>query len=193
MPTRRSMLVVFAKRPAPGRVKTRLARDIGAPGAAWWFRHQCARLLRRVGRDPRWRTVLAVSPDIEGMQSRVWPRDLPRWAQGQGDLGNRMGRALREMPPGPVIVIGADIPDVSAGDVAGAFAVLGRKDAVIGPATDGGYWLVGLRHGRRAPRRMFRDVRWSTEHALEDTVASLGGLSIGYAATLRDVDRASDL
>ena len=187
-------LVIFVKEPRPGRVKRRLARGLGAVGAARWFRHESARLIRRVGRDPRWRTVLAVTPDREGLASRVWPADLPRWPQGPGDLGDRMARALAAMPPGPAIVVGADIPGMRATHVAHAFALLGRHDAVLGPATDGGFWLVGLRRGARAtPPGLFRGARWSTAHALEDTLASLAPLDVGFAATLGDVDEPADL
>jgi rSAM/selenodomain-associated transferase 1 len=187
-------LVIFLKEPRPGRVKTRLGREIGMIEAAWWFRHQAARLIRRLHRDRRWRTVLAVSPDREGLASRVWPAHLPRWPQGPGDLGDRMGRALRAMPPGPVIIIGADIPGLTACHVAEGFRLLGRHDAVLGPAPDGGYWLIGLRRGGRAvPARLFRGVRWSSPDALADTVASLAPLDAGFAATLRDVDEAADL
>ncbi len=187
-------LVVFVKEPVAGRVKTRLARDIGAPAAAWWFRHQSLRLLRRLGRDPRWQAVLAVSPDRDGLTSRCWPQGLPRWPQGRGDLGDRMGRALRRMPPGPVMIIGADIPGIRAHHIAEAFDALGRADAVIGPAEDGGFWLIGLRRGGRAvPKTLFNAVRWSTEHALADTVHSLGDASVAYMQTLRDIDTARDL
>ena len=68
----RPTVVVMVKEPRPGRVKTRLAAGIGRVPAAWWYRHQTARLLRRL-RDPGWDLVLAVSPDIEGMTSRIWP------------------------------------------------------------------------------------------------------------------------
>ncbi len=187
-------LVIFLKEPHPGRVKTRLGRDIGMVGAAWWFRHQTARLIRRLGRDRRWRTVLAVSPGREGLASRVWPADLTRWPQGPGDLGCRMGRALSAMPPGPVIIIGADIPGLRPAHVAEGFRRLGRHDAVLGPAPDGGYWMIGLKRGGRAvPEGLFRSVRWSSPDALADTVASLAPLDVGFAATLRDVDKAADL
>ena len=193
----RPTLVVFVKEPRLGRVKTRLARDIGAVEAAWWFRHQSARLIARLGRDRRWRTVLAVTPDAEGMRSRVWP-PLPRAPQGRGDLGRRMTRFLCAEPgtrvrPGPVAVIGSDLPELRAHHVAAAFRLLRRHDAVLGPATDGGYWLIGLGNRRAVPRDLLEGVRWSTEHALADTLARLRHLDVALAATLRDVDTAEDL
>ncbi|WP_294610844.1 TIGR04282 family arsenosugar biosynthesis glycosyltransferase [uncultured Roseovarius sp.] len=187
----RRHLIVMVKEPHPGRVKTRLGRDIGMVGAAWWFRRQAARLLRRV-EDPRWQVTLAVSPDAEGLQSRVWPARFARVAQGQGDLGDRMGRLMRSMPEGPVCIIGADIPGVRATHIARAFEALGRHDAVFGPAYDGGYWLVGLKRVR-VPATLFRDVRWSSEHALGDTIKSLGGARVALVDRLHDVDTLADL
>lgn len=187
----RPRLVVMVKEPRVGRVKTRLGRGIGMVAAAWWFRHQCATLLREL-RDPRWDTVLGVSPDAEGMASRVWPRDLPRWPQGRGDLGARMARIFRLFPPGPVVIVGADIPGLRRRHVAEAFATLGRAAAVIGPAEDGGYWLIGLKRTARPPAALFRGVRWSSRHALADTLATLPG-PVAFLETLADVDEAADL
>lgn len=184
-------LVIMLKLPKPGRVKTRLGRDLGMVGAAWWFRHQTARLLRRL-RDPRWRIVLAVSPDI-AVSSRVWPADLPRTPQGGGDLGQRMARILGAMPPGPVCLIGADIPDISRAHIARAFASLGDHDAVFGPAFDGGYWLVGLKHPKRQPRDLFANVRWSSDHTLNDSLLTLPNHHIALTDRLRDVDTVTDL
>ncbi|OSP55319.1 DUF2064 domain-containing protein [Pseudoruegeria sp. SK021] len=188
----RPRLVVMLKEPHPGRVKTRLGRDIGMVRSAWWFRHQAAGLLRRL-RDPRWDLVLAVSPDREGCLSRVWPEDLPRWPQGHGDLGDRMARIFRQMPGGPVAIIGADIPAVGKGHVARAFAALGRAEAVVGPAPDGGYWLIGLARRRGIPPGLFKGVRWSTDHALDDTCATLPGHRIAGIDVLSDVDTVADL
>lgn len=187
-------LVILVKEPHPGRVKTRLGRGIGMVAAAWWFRHQCAGLLRNVGSDPRWQTWLAVAPDIEGLASRVWPAHVARWPQGGGNLGDRMGRIFRNFPIGPVVIIGADVPGVAPAMVASAFAALGCADAVIGPSTDGGYWLIGLRRGPRPlPKRLFAGVRWSSEHALADTLLSFGTFQIARIATRDDVDTATDL
>ena len=190
----RAQLFIMLKEPRPGRVKTRLGRDIGMTAAAWWFRHQSGSLILRLGCDPRWQTVLAVAPDREGLASRVWPRHLPRWPQGEGDLGDRMGRIFRRAPKGPVVIIGADIPGITPALIGRAFAALGRHDAVFGPAPDGGYWLIGLKRGARpVPSGVFDGVRWSSATALEDTRASLGTAKIALIGTLRDVDRAADL
>jgi len=185
-------LVVMVKEPRPGRVKTRLGKGIGTTRAAWWFRHQVSSLLRRI-EDPRWETILAVSPDREGMVSRVWPAHLPRIPQGGGDLGVRMGHIFRTLPPGPVVIIGADIPGITRHEIRAAFAALGSHDAVFGPASDGGYWLAGLKRTAPPPISLFNAVRWSTEHALADTLASIPGLRTGFINQLDDVDDAADL
>jgi glycosyltransferase A (GT-A) superfamily protein (DUF2064 family) len=109
-----------------------------------------------------------------------------------------MARFLRAEPgtrvaPGPVAVIGTDLPGLGPRHLAEAFRLLGRHDAVLGPATDGGYWLIGLGNRRAVPPGLLAGVRWSTEHALADTLARLGHLNVGFAATLRDVDTAEDL
>lgn len=189
---RQQTLVVMVKEPAPGRVKTRLGQDIGMVEAARWFRHQSSALIRQV-QDPRWHIVLAVSPDRAGLASRIWPAHLPRVPQGEGDLGDRMGRILRSMPPGPTIIIGADIPCVRRRHIARAFAALGHHQAVIGPATDGGYWLIGLKRTGAVPAGLFQDVRWSSRHARSDTVAGLRGHSVATVDTLSDVDTVTDL
>ena len=188
----RPHLVLMVKEPRPGRVKTRLGRDLGMTAAAWWFRHQVLSLLRRI-EDPRWDTVLAVAPDVEGMRSRVWPAHLPRIPQGRGNLGDRMGRVFLTAPPGPVCIIGADIPGITRAHIARAFHKLGNHDACLGPAPDGGYWLVGMKQATRPPRSLFQNVRWSSEHALADTMASLPGKRIALIDTLQDVDTLADL
>lgn len=188
----RQTLILMVKEPRPGRVKTRLGRDIGMIDAAWWFRHQARHVIRSL-QDPRWQMILAVSPDAQGLQSRVWPHALPRMPQGHRDLGRRMAGLFRQAPKGSVCIIGADIPNLSRAHIACAFARLGANDAVFGPATDGGYWLVGLKHAHNPARRMFDGVRWSTEHALSDTLATLPGLRVALVDTMQDVDTLSDL
>ncbi len=189
----RATVILFLKQPRPGRVKTRLGRDIGMVAAAWWFRRRAAAAVRTL-RDPRWRLVLAVAPDA-ALRARDLPRGVPRIPQGGGDLGARMARALGGAPPGPAVVVGADIPGMTAAHVARAIRALGGAEAVFGPATDGGFWLVGLRRGRsrRPPAGLFRAARWSSPHALADAVESLRGRRAALADRLADVDRAADL
>ncbi len=186
-------LIVFAKAPVIGGAKTRLAAGIGKVQA--WRRHRAmtARILRAV-QDRRWKTVLAAAPDraLHRRFPKVWPDALDRTAQGAGDLGARQARAVDAR--GPVCVIGTDAPDVSAADIASGFAALKRHDAVIGPAMDGGYWLLGL--NAPASKSLFDGVRWSTQHARSDLEANLQreGLSrIAHLRPLRDIDEASDL
>jgi len=191
-PEYRRRLVIMVKEPRPGQVKTRLGRGIGMTAAAWWFRHQSARLIRRL-RDPRWQIVIAVSPDSEGLNSRVWPSDLVRRRQGPGGLGQRMIGVFDGMPKGPVAIIGADIPDIQKADIVAAFKALGDHDAVFGPATDGGFWLVGLKRIRPRPPKMFSGVRWSSQTALTDSIGTMTGCRIATVRTLTDVDTEDDL
>jgi rSAM/selenodomain-associated transferase 1 len=189
---RRPALAIMLKIPRPGRVKTRLARDIGTVPAAWWMRHQTARVIRRLARDPRWRLVLAVTPDAEGMASRALP-PLPRLPQDGGDLGQRMAQVLRALGPGRAALIGADIPGLRPHHIVAAFHALGDCDAVLGPAADGGFWLVGLKHPDRQPTGLFAGTRWSTAHALADTRPTLPGRVAVLDDVLADVDGLADL
>lgn len=183
-------LVVMVKEPVAGRVKTRLARDIGIVAATFFYRHTVMAVLRRVV-DPRcWESYLAVAPST-AVASRSWQTSAPRLAQTRGDLGQRMHHIMSVLPPGPTIIIGTDIPGIQQRHIAQAFARLRGSDAVFGPAEDGGYWLVGL---TRRPRlvRVFDNVRWSTAHALTDTVANLYPLTTRFVSRLSDVDRKTD-
>ena len=174
---------VFTRAPRLGRVKRRLARQIGDRAALRFHLATLHRLVRDLARDRRFRTVLAVTGGfIPGL------RGVPRVAQGTGDLGARMARVLAMSRR--AVIVGSDIPRANAVDVLAAFAALGRADAVFGPAADGGYWLVGF--GPRRVARPFDGVRWSTEHALADTLANFGGRKVARIRTLSDVDTMQD-
>lgn len=182
----RPTLIVLAKAPRMGRAKTRLACGIGQTAALRFYRATLARTLRVLGHDPRWDKVLAVAPDgaLAG-----WPREWRVVPQGGGDLGARMLRQLAAVS-GPAILIGGDIPGVTSTAIGRAFSQLRRHDVVFGPAEDGGYWLIGTRRPPRSVRAL-AGVRWSTAHALADSVAALG-LRAGFADILPDVDDATD-
>lgn len=186
-------LVIMVRAPRLGAVKRRLARDLGRLAAWRFYRAAAGRTLRRLEGDPRWTTWLAVTPDRAARGGRgLWPTSARLIPQGAGGLGARMERLLRALPPGPVVVVGSDVPGLDAGHVARAFRALGRHDWVFGPAADGGYWLVGARR-RRAPWRPFAGVRWSSAHALSDTRANLKGARVALLEELHDVDTAEDL
>ncbi len=181
-------LVLFLRTPRLGGVKRRLAAQVGARAALRFHRLTAERLIRRVGRERRWRTMLAVTAG-----SWRWPRGLPRVVQRGAGLGARMAHAIGAAPPGPVVLVGSDIPDIQAAHIARAFRALGTANAVFGPAVDGGYWLVGLRD-RGLARRLFRDVRWSSEHALADCLANLPPRHrVALVDRLADVDDAAAL
>lgn len=183
-------LVIMVKAPVLGRAKTRLARQIGGVEALRFYRVVTAELLRRVGRNRGWRTVLAVDPP-RALRAAYWPLDLKRRPQCRGDLGLRMLDQFERADHGPVILIGSDIPRIVTRHIEAAFAGLRRHDAIFGPAEDGGFWLMGLRAGYR-PAGIFAGVRWSGPHALEDTRQSLGESRVAYVDTLFDVDDAAD-
>ncbi|MBS0244650.1 MAG: glycosyltransferase [Proteobacteria bacterium] len=184
-------LVIMMKMPLAGRVKSRLARDIGTTEATRFFRVACRLTLQRLARQPFWRTYVAITPDAALTSAMLAPH-LNRMPQGAGDLGQRMQRPMRILPPGPVCVIGTDIPDISIESVRRAFRELGRNDIVFGPACDGGFWLVGQ---RRRPRVVepYNGVSWSSADTLGRVLANLGGRAVGFTNTLRDIDAAIDL
>jgi hypothetical protein len=184
----RRTLVLFVRAPRLGSGKRRLAREIGDIAALRFEQAMIALLLRRLAPDRRWRLRIAVTPDKACRRARHWCRAVEAVGQGAGDLGIKMRRALETCPPGPVVLVGADIPALDARHVAAAFHLLGRYDLVFGPAEDGGFWLVGARHPRSLPP-LFERVRWSGPDALADTLAGLPRrIKVGYAEQLEDVD-----
>ncbi|MBL8653138.1 MAG: TIGR04282 family arsenosugar biosynthesis glycosyltransferase [Alphaproteobacteria bacterium] len=185
----RPTIFVFAKPARRGRAKTRLAKGIGDAVALSFQRACLAMTLRKLQRGP-WRLVLCATPDASARNAHLWPLRILRAGQGRGDLGARMERALMSRR-GPAIVVGSDIPDLSAARVREAFKKLGNADLVFGKSRDGGYWLVGSRHGALA-KGAFRNARWSSEHALADTLANVKHRRVAFAATLDDVDDADD-
>jgi len=186
----RRTLVLFVRAPLLGTGKRRLARDIGDVAALRFQRSMIALLLRRLAKDGRWRLRIVVTPDKTHRRARHWRRGVEAVGQGSGDLGIRMRRALENCRPGPVVLVGADIPALDARHAAAAFHLLGSRDLVFGPAEDGGFWLVGARHPRRLPP-LFERVRWSGPEALADTLAGLPRrIRVGYVDRLEDVDDA---
>ena len=177
---RSGTVVVMLREARLGAVKTRLGAAIGPARATAFYRRVKAEQLRRLGADKRWRVVLAVTPD--GARG-PWPRGLARIAQGRGDIGARMDRALARVPL-PAVLVGSDIPGLRPRHVARAFRRLRGARAVFGPAEDGGFWLVGI---RRRTRLFAGPVRWSHAETLADALAQLP-FPAALADRLADVD-----
>lgn len=189
-------IVIFAKAPVPGQVKTRLIPVLGAAGAA----QLAARMLDRALEQA---LTAAVGP-VELCMSPA--PDAPEWAginlpagldvsdQGEGDLGMRMARpAQRAVARGEAVLLtGTDCPDLSAARLRLAAAELAGHDAVLHPAADGGYPLLGLRDFDAS---LFEDVPWSTPAVAALTLERLAALGwkVWVGDTLRDVDEPADL
>lgn len=192
------VLIVFAKSPAPERSKTRLIPALGAEGAAALHRrmvHHTLAWVRQWTRPERTQAIVAFTGCSPVAMSAEFGADLVYREQGNGDLGDRLDRHTRrafDEGTRRVVVVGTDCPDLS-GDMADrAFALLHEHDVVLGPAEDGGYYLIGL----TAPRSsLFTGISWGTDQVLRQTleIARRHALSIALLPTLSDVDRPSDL
>jgi uncharacterized protein len=181
-------VVVFARRPQLGRVKTRLAADIGPVETLRFYRSTLNTVARRLNAGGGWATWIGITPDDTLDDSRLYPDGVLRLPQGTGDLGERMANCLIGFGPQPALIVGSDIPDIDRQHVAAAFDALRRNELVFGPSDDGGYWLVGAAQGARVGG-LFNDVRWSTEHALADTLANVRpGIRVAMLEPLADID-----
>jgi rSAM/selenodomain-associated transferase 1 len=182
-------LIVFVKAPRPGAVKTRLAKTMGAAGACAAYRRLVETVLGNLSRLNG--VELRHTPDDAAAEFQVWLR--PGWPtrpQGEGDLGARMQRAFDEhFAAGAqrVVIVGSDCPEVTVGDIREAWKGLKSSDLVIGPATDGGYWLIGL---RQAQPRLFEAMAWGSETVLAETLlrAKAAQLQVKLLRILTDVD-----
>ncbi len=194
-------LLVFAKAPRPGEVKTRLARSLGRraspdhEAAAALYRRMGRLVVDNVGKAPAALTVCYDPPGSEA-ELREWLGPAPRqyWPQGEGDLGERMSQMFARAFQGAkrVVVIGTDTPAVGAGTISRALAALDTADVVLGPSRDGGYYLMALREPCPA---LFRGIAWSTQTVLAETVdrARTLELQVTFLEVATDVDTAADL
>lgn len=180
-------VVLFTRYPEPGRAKTRLIPALGEDGAAGLHRTLTERTViaaQEAGLDLEVRTTGAPIARFTD-----WLGPLVIVDQGEGDLGERLDRAG---PPYPTIFIGADAPDLTSVLLCNAADALANAPATIGPATDGGYWLLGL---RQAVAGVFDGIDWSTERVFAQTMTRLeeAGITPIVLPELADCDRPEDL
>jgi hypothetical protein len=185
--------IVFVKAPRPGTVKTRLGQTMGPEAACAAYRRLVETLLQALASLPE--VELRFAPDDAEKEIRSWLRK--GWharPQGGGDLGQRMQRAFADAfaeGASRVVIVGSDCPEVVAGDIRQAWNELTNYDVVIGPAIDGGYWLIGL--AREQPG-LFQNIPWSSENVLAETLrrAKDADLRIQLLRILSDVDTEKD-
>lgn len=190
-------LVVFAKAPQAGSAKTRLIPALGAGGAAALARKLLGHALRQATAAGLEAVELCMSP---APQDPAWqgleiPASVTRTAQGEGDLGERMARALERAITQhryPAMLMGTDCPGLSSAHLNEAARQLMRHDAVLLPARDGGYVLIGL--NTPCPE-LFKHMPWSTAAVAGETLARMArlGLRVWQGPTLQDIDEAADL
>lgn len=189
-------LMVFLKHPRPGAVKTRLVPALGAQTAAELYRVLAEEVLRAtIPRDGEYETLVFFDPPGEAEAMRAWLPGLRLRPQSPGDLGARMSAAFaRAFDRGArrVAIIGTDAAGVTREVVAGALFGLAEAEVVVGPAADGGYYLLALREPHP---ELFDGIAWSTPTVLEETLrrAAASGLEVRQRPPLRDVDTLEDL
>lgn len=188
-------ILVFAKAPVPGEVKTRLIPALGAEGAAWLHTALVERALT-TARATGARVELCGAPDTAHpfFVECAEDFDVDLAAQGEGDLGARMRRALERALAAHdrVVIIGADCPAFDKKLLRRALSMLDAQEVVLTPAEDGGYALIGA---RRTHPAMFDGIDWGTDTVLARQRESLLACGLGFAETetLWDVDRPEDL
>ena len=189
-------LIVFLKHPETGKVKTRLAPALGEEDAAELYRVLCEETLRAtVPRPGEYERLVFFAPPEAAEPVRAWLPGVRLLPQSGADLGVRMSAAFArafERGAGRVAIIGTDTPAVSRATVAGALDALDEADVVVGPAEDGGYYLLALRQPRPD---LFEGMAWSTPAVLEETLAraARGGLRVRQLTRRRDIDTPGDL
>ena len=186
-------LVIMLKAPRVGAVKTRLARTLGAGPACAAYRVLVERLLANLAAIPC--AELRYAPDDAAAEIAPWL--APGWTcapQGPGELGQRLRCAVQQAfanGPARLVLVGSDCPWIIDRDIHDAWRALRNHDLVLGPARDGGYWLIGL---SRPEPALFADIAWSSSAVFQQTLerARRLDLKVHTLRTLSDVDEESD-
>ena len=193
-----NLLMVFVKYPAPGAVKQRLAQHLGTDRAAEIYKKIAETIVQKVTPASSEDYILEIyfSPQEDEKLVRQWLAENEYFSPQQGsDLGARMNNAFQHAFAAgytKALLIGSDCPDISRTIVSRGFMLLDTHDIVLGPAHDGGYYLIGL---RRPDPGLFYGVDWGTGRVLQQTLDKINAanLAVALLPELRDIDRIEDL
>ncbi|MDX1684133.1 MAG: TIGR04282 family arsenosugar biosynthesis glycosyltransferase [Saprospiraceae bacterium] len=185
-------MIIFIKNPVKGKVKTRLANDIGESEALGVYQ-KLLEYTREVTTAVKADKMLFYSETIE--PDDEWSEEhYKKFVQKGNDLGQRMLNAFEStlQKYDSALIIGSDCPGLDQSHISEGFMSLRQSDVVIGPSEDGGYYLLGMNH---LHEELFRNIKWSSESVLEETIQGCknAGLSYQLLAQLNDIDRATDL
>lgn len=200
---KRDRLIVFTRFPEPGKTKTRLIPALGSRGAAELQRQMTEHIISTAAKKIRL-PGLILEVRHEGGNAclmRSWlGTEFVYRAQGSGDVGRRMARAFEEAFQSGAeraVIVGSDIPGISADIMRHAFEELKKRDLVLGPAKDGGYYLIGMKRAVSAEAipQLFSDVKWGSGEVISQTLKTAKSLGLGFVLLekLDDVDRFEDL
>lgn len=177
-------LAIFLKKPEPGKVKTRLAKDIGEAGAVEAYISLYETVIREVS-PGGWDIILFIAQSTEGFDDYSYIKEV----QSNGDLGHKMLDAFQRMLEkyDAALIIGSDCPYITTTHIEEAYQALETNDLVLGPTIDGGYYLIGL---KKPISDLFENINWSTETVFEETIAVSSKLGLTYylLPELTDID-----
>lgn len=189
----KSLLMLFVRNPELGKVKTRLAASVGPEEALAIYMHLLQHT-KQVTENLPMDKVVYYSNEVD--QQDLWPNDkYKKQVQPSGNLGEKMEAAFRDaFAQGytSVVIIGSDCHQLTPSIIEKAFAELNTHEVVIGPALDGGYYLLGMKH---LHPELFQNKRWSTEHVFPDTLFDIEHLHLSHKVLpeLSDIDYVEDL
>lgn len=185
-------LLIFARNPEPGKVKTRLAATVGNDLAYSIYTKLLSHTVQ-VTQSLPFHKIVFYSGKVEN--DDIWNESYNKQLQVDGDLGDRMYHAFDvafQNKYDKVVIIGTDLPELDEATISEAFIKLDIHDIVIGPAMDGGYYLIGM---KKLIKPLFQGIRWSTDTVFNDTITEVEKLQLSYYSLkpLRDIDEEKDL
>lgn len=188
-------LIIFLKYPEPGKVKTRLAKDIGAERAANIYKSLAEKIIRKTSHNS-YKQHIFYTPFSKKEEIQKWLINSYRFYPQKGeDLGQKMFNAFLEVFNRgfrKAICIGTDVPHLTRKIIIEAFAKLEKNETVIGPSTDGGYYLIGM---TKSMEEIFSNIDWGTDRVLSQTIDILKELDLNYSILdeIPDIDNIEDL